>query len=340
METYTVYRLTFKTQLHLGRATGPAQEGSLGLQKTVTHIPADTLFSAICQMWTTFYDTQSLTDFLSPYTVGGKSLPFMLTSAFPFAHDVYFYPKPLTFQNSSKKSKRVQFISNNIFRDIISGNTPEFKDNQVINGEKVWISPEEKNKLTEIMDDTPVVWKTDTRPRVTIGSQNAGSEIWHVQTVQFNTNCGLWFAVDFNNDDKMKSTFETLLQVLGDTGIGGERNAGYGLFDINIENDYVLPNVENENRFVTLSRICPKSKEQLEQLQTGSVAYNLNKVSAPDKMSSKQISRKQVYMFAEGSVLNTSEKLIGQLVDLRLNNDSQPVYRYGYAWQIGIKGTE
>ena len=34
MGTYTVYRLKFKTQLHLGRATGAAQTGSLGLEKT------------------------------------------------------------------------------------------------------------------------------------------------------------------------------------------------------------------------------------------------------------------------------------------------------------------
>ena len=88
MGTYTVYRLKFKTQLHLGRATGAAQTGSLGLEKTETYISADTLFSAICQMWTTFYDTASLTDFLNPYTAENGSLPFTLTSAFPFAHDI------------------------------------------------------------------------------------------------------------------------------------------------------------------------------------------------------------------------------------------------------------
>ena len=83
MGTYTVYRLKFKTQLHLGRATGAAQTGSLGLEKTETYIPADTLFSALCQTWATFYDTASLTDFLNPYTAENGSLPFTLTSAFP-----------------------------------------------------------------------------------------------------------------------------------------------------------------------------------------------------------------------------------------------------------------
>ena len=38
MEAYTVYRLKFKTQLHLGRATGAAQTGSLGLREKLRPI--------------------------------------------------------------------------------------------------------------------------------------------------------------------------------------------------------------------------------------------------------------------------------------------------------------
>jgi len=87
-----VYHLTFKTALHLGRAAGPAQTGKLGLEKTETYIPADTLFSALCHTWATFYGTQSLTEFLDPYTTESDTLPFTLTSAFPFADDIHFYP--------------------------------------------------------------------------------------------------------------------------------------------------------------------------------------------------------------------------------------------------------
>ena len=150
MGTYTVYRLKFKTQLHLGRATGAAQTGSLGLEKTETYIPADTLFSALCQTWATFYDTASLTDFLNQYTAENESLPFTLTSAFPFAHDIYFFPKPLIFKSTSKKSKRVQFVSRSLFENIITGNPPTFNEKDeknVITGEKVWVNSEEKKQL-------------------------------------------------------------------------------------------------------------------------------------------------------------------------------------------------
>ena len=214
MATYTLYRLTFKTQLHLGRATGPAQEGSLGLEKTETYIPADTLFSAICQTWAAFYTPESLTTFLKGYAEGSTALPFMLTSAFPFAKDVYLFPKPLMLSTPSKKSKRVRFVSQSIFQDILSENAPEFNEDQLINGEEVWVSPEEKEQLETSRDKNFTIWATNTRPRVTLGSRNSGSEIWHVQTLQFNTDCGLWFAAQFDSDETQHK-IETLLRVLG-----------------------------------------------------------------------------------------------------------------------------
>lgn len=362
MGTYTAYRLKFKTQLHLGRATGAAQTGKLGLEKTETYIPADTLFSAICQTWATFYGTESLTtDFLNQYAVESRTLPFTLTSAFPYADNVYFFPRPLTLRESKdtpekvktearKKIKKLQFVSSNLFQHIISGYLPEFSEEKPItitingekvypmNGEKVWVGADEKERLKALMDENKKVnvWETDTRPRVTIGAQNAGSEIWHVETVQFNINCGLWFAAQFDADET-KHKIETLLRVLGDTGIGGERNAGYGIFDFT-EATLEIPEAEAGNQFVTLSPICPNSSEQLAQLLTGNIAYTLNPLTGWVSSTGTASRRKQVNMFAEGSVLNTSEPPIGRLVDLRPDNWEHPVYRYGYAWQVGIKG--
>ena len=336
MGIYTVYRLTFKTQLHLGRPSGPAQEGSLGLEKTETYIPADTLFSAICQMWATFYDTESLTTFLKGYTENSTVLPFMLTSTFPFAKDVYLFPKPLILSTPSKKSKRVRFVSQSLFQNIVSGDPPEFCENQLVNGEEVWMTPEERERLETSDDNDFTIWTTNTRPRVTLGSQNSGAEIWHVQTIQFNMNCGLWFAAQFDSDET-KQKIETLLRGLGDTGIGGERNAGYGMFDFT-ETTLEIPTPETGSQFITLSSICPKSPEQLAQLLAGDIAYTLNPLTGWVSSTGTASRRKQVNMFAEGSVLHASETHIGRLVDLRPDNWEHPVYRYGYAWQVGITG--
>ncbi len=370
MGTYTVYRLKFKTQLHLGRATGAAQTGSLGLEKTETYIPADTLFSALCQTWATFYDTASLTDFLNQYIAENGSPPFTLTSAFPYVHDVYFYPKPLTLRESKdtpekvkeeakKKVKKLQLVSSNLFQYIISGHLPKFSENKPIaitmngekvypmNGEKVWVSPDEKTLLKEAMDeklsaaekkskDEDInIWETTTRPRVSIDRQTEESSIWHVETVQFNECCGLWFAVNYDSDET-KQKIETILRVLGDNGIGGERNAGYGLFDFD-EVALEIPTSEDSTQFVTLSPICPKSSEQLEHLLKGDIAYNLNPLTGWVTSAGAASQRKQINMFAEGSVLNTYDELVGRLVDLTPKGYPHPVYRYGYAWQVRLK---
>ena len=334
MGTYTAYRLKFKTQLHLGRATGAAQTGSLGLEKTETFISADTLFSALCQTWATFYDTESLTDFLNQYTAKDVPLPFTLTSAFPFAQDICFFPKPLTFTPISKKGKRLQFVSYKLFQQIISGNPPDFDEDEetnLITGEKVWVSPDEKAELKH-----PDIWQTSTRPRVTIDRQTDESSIWHVQTVQFNTDCGLWFAANYGSDETQKK-IETLLRVVGDNGIGGERNAGYGLFGF-AKADVEIPTVEGTAQSVTLSPICPKSPDQLEHLIKDDVAYSVNPLTGWVGSQGTHKRRKNINMFTEGSVLNSSDEPVGSLVDLRPEGWEHPVYRYGYAWQVGIKG--
>lgn len=331
MQDYTVYRLRFKTQLHLGRTTGAAQTGSLGLEKTETYISADTLFSAICQTWSTFYDTECLTDFLNQYKAENDALPFTLTSAFPYADNINFFPRPLTWKDNTKESKRVQFVSQSIFQKILSGNAPPFHKEHLINTDKVWVSSEEKSQLK-----SNEIWKTDTRPRVSIDRQTDESSIWHVQTVQFNKSCGLWFAAKYDSDET-KQKVETLLRVLGDNGIGGERNVGYGQFKISpVEGD--LPTAEDSTHFVTLSPICPKCPEQLEHLLNGDFAYNLSPITGWVGTAGTHIQRKKIRMFTEGSVLNSSDGPVGRLVDLRPENWEHPVYRYGYAWQIGIKG--
>lgn len=339
METYTVYRLTLKKQLHLGRASGAAQEGSLGLEKTACYIPADVLFSAICEMWRQFYDAESLTTFLDRYIQEGAALPFLLTSAFPFARDVYFFPKPLTFTHPSKESKRVAFVSQTLFENIISGNLPEFDKNDLMNGGKVWVSRKEKEQLRTSNNDEIRIWETVTRPRVTIGSQSAGSEIWHIESVTFDPDCGLWFTARFDSEATQQK-IETLLRVLGDSGIGGERNAGYGMFDFKTKQvNFEMSTPEARGAFLTLSPICPKSENQLEALLSGNFAYDLHTSTGWVNRAGSAASRKAVNRFVEGSVLHASEGHIGCLVDLSPDDWVHPVYRYGYAWQVGIKGT-
>lgn len=323
MSKHVTYYLNFRSPLHLGRR-------GVGLEETEISIPADTLFSAICQTWRTFYGEERLTDFLDQYETGE---PFLLTSAFPFMDDSRFFPKPLIDLNVNadddrKELKKVRYLSEKRFRQIVDGEPIAFDVNDLINNGQLWTHDDDKGPRT--------VWKTDKRPRVTLDRQSSASEIWHLGGVKFHQGCGLWFDAKFDTKNTQMQ-IETILRVLGDTGIGGERSAGYGAFDLRSEPAEFQPESESD-RFVTLSPICPRDANELDRLiQSDDVGYALEERSGWISSSEGNgLRRQQVWMFAEGSVLAGSGAQVGRLVDLKPDACPHPVWRYAYAWPIKI----
>ena len=334
MSNRVTYHLNFRSPLHLGRR-------GVGLEKTEISIPADTLFSAICQTWRTFYGEEHLTDFLAQYETGE---PFLLTSAFPFVDDIRFFPKPLidlkvaVADDERKKIKKVRFLSERRFHQIVEGeliisdNADLVKDKDLINEGQLWVHDDERSRF----QDSSTVWKSDKRPRVTLDRQSSASEIWHVGGVKFHEGCGLWFGAKFDTEET-RTQVETLLRVLGDTGVGGERSAGYGLFDLHTEPAEPQPESELA-RFVTLSPICPRDTDQLSALIQGdAIGYTLEERSGwIGSTEGNGLRRQQVWVFAEGSVLNGNGAQVGRLVDLKPEACPHPVWRYAYAWPIKI----
>ena len=322
MSKHVTYHLNFRSLLHLGRR-------GVGLEETEISIPADTLFSAICQTWRTFYGEEDLTDFLAQYETGE---PFLLTSAFPFAGNIRFFPKPLidfkvNADDERKKLKKVRYLSEKRFRQIANDEEIAFDSNHLINDGQLWV---------QHGDQCPsAVWNIDKRPRVTLDRQSSSSEIWHLGGVKFHEGCGLWFGAKFDAEET-QTQIETILRVLGDTGIGGERSAGYGIFDLHSEPAGIESERETD-RFITLSPICPRDADELNRLIQGDVGYALEECSGwIGSAEGNGLRRQQVWMFAEGSVLAGNGARIGRLVDLKPEACPHPVWRYAYAWPIKI----
>ncbi len=337
MSKHVTYYLNFRSPLHLGRR-------GVGLEETGILIPADTLFSAICQTWRMFYGEEPLTDFLAQYEAGE---PFLLTSAFPFAGDSRFFPKPLINLNVNadddrKKLKKIRFLSERRFRQIVNSESVAsdradlIRDKDLINDGQLWIHGDDKC--------LPAVWETDKRPRVTLDRQSSASEIWHLKAVRFHKGCGLWFDAKFRTEET-QTQIETILRVLGDTGLGGERSAGYGTFEFDSKpatprSDQDSKQLESESeadRFVTLSPVCPRDADELNRLIQGDVGYTLEERSGwIGSAEGSHLRRQQVWMFGEGSVLGGKGTQVGRLVDLTPDACPHPVWRYAYAWPLKI----
>lgn len=340
-----IYRLNFSSPLHIG-------ERGVGLEVTRTYVPADTLFGAICSAWRELYGVGALHhDVLDWFTATESgSEPFFLSSAFPFAGNIRFFPRPLrqlsnvfVAEDHEKRFKRVRFVSEGIFSPMIQGKMLPFEPDNCLNGGAVWATEEEKHALLDWIDEATgdvLLWKTAVVPRVTLDRITSASEIWHFGEVRFASETGLWFAVEFNTDhgDEITRKFIACLRLLGDTGLGGERGAGRGLFEISQVKDEVLPEINGSSQFVTLSPLCPKPGE-VEVLTAGDASYELMPrrgwVTSPE---ASNLRRKMVWMFAEGSVLNSLGRgRAGRLVDATPETCPHNVWRYGYAFSVGVK---
>jgi CRISPR-associated protein Csm4 len=345
MPLFSSYRLHFRSPLHIG-------ERGVGLEETRTHVPADTLFSALCSMWRELYGVEALCeDVLDWFTEdAGGNEPFFLSSAFPFAGSVRFFPRPLARLNvkinegDDKAFKRVRFVSEAIFTALVSGEEQRFSEADCVNGHTLWVTGAETAHLADWRDDEAddiVLWRQDTVPRVTLDRITSASEIWHLGEVKFSVGAGLWFAVSLNADhgEALRHKFETCLRVLGDTGLGGERSAGRGLFTWDHAGEEALPGIAGANRFVTLAPLCPKDAAQLTALIGTEAAYDLlprrGWVTSPE---AGNLRRKMVWMFAEGSVLTGDPALrTGRLVNVKPDACPHDVWRYGYAFPVGVK---
>lgn len=220
--------LHFPQGLHVG-------DRGITLEEAGVHIPSDTLFSAFVDVWSRSGGDPAA--WIGPFRDGKP--PFLLTSAFPFAGQVRFYPVPVDLQlliapNRSEETvdkplKRIRFLSEELLRRVLSGQgLPEFlpeKEEQpgnrsdeqhavrLQNGalcllkEEVDRLPRTLRRSTQGGKRPPrllnrqAVWQTERTPRVTVDRVNSASNIFHAGRARFAPGCGLWFGIQWPNPD-------------------------------------------------------------------------------------------------------------------------------------------
>lgn len=310
---------------------------------------SDTIFGAILSAISELYPND-IDDIVSKFQ---DNPPFIVSSAFPYIFNetdkIRFFPKIIETNSKSKnndlnegivdssdvlatkkKFKTVEFIEEDLFFKLASGNIKEYDIINDLNNRKYSIL--NKNLLLE--NDARILekqnkgftqkYKKTITPQNTINRITLESEaIFYSEGFEF-INMGLFFLIDFK-EKEYENILTSSIRFLKDRGFGRDISTGKGHFDYEIDNNYRLPDI-NGDYFITLSRFIP-SNEDLNKINEFS-GYEID--SKRGKSPFGEI-RKQIRFFKEGSSFPYYKKFYGKIVESGKNS---PSIEYGYAFPM------
>lgn len=357
MPTLSVYRLAFRSGLHLGARGVSLEESSVAL-------PSDTLFAALIDGWRRLGGDPAA--WLAPFLGDPPDPPFALTSAFPFVGGVRFYPMPVDLRRlfaqaeAGKRVKRIAYLSEGLLRRALNGEkldawlppeegasrnggSPQREAGLFLQEGRLWLDGEgELAKLPEWMrvdrqSKRPrpraaypllEVWKEGRTPRVTVDRISSASTIFHIGQVRFAEACGLWFGVHWRRPEQRIEGASTtyaesvtaILDFLQGEGLGGDRSVGYGAFTLAGPEEATLPDPQPGRLAWLLSRWRPRTQAEIATLQAERAAYRLVDVAGWLRSPDGPAQRRRrIHLLAEGSWI-AGDAVLGGLVDVR------PVY--------------
>lgn len=327
MSKFLIFKLKPRSFFHFG-------ERGIGIEETDEVFHSDSLFSAFCCAWREIKGDEELKRILDEFQ---NKPPFLLSSAFPFAEEILFFPKPLLYLPSLEdrndfKLNDIRFVSQRILEAILNVEDLSIYANtaNLLQDGTLWLSGEERRKLT-----VERIWKKDLVPRVTVDRVKSLSTYFEAGSLRFNQRCGLFFLIKLFSQDSL-ALVEEALNYLTDAGIGGERCIGYGQFYYE-KGEIELKLPSSAEAFITLSLYHPTKEEVEAGILYPPASYHILKrsgwICSPEMGTQR---RKNVRMLVEGSFFKGSpNKLYGDLVDLTPQGGGwHKVYRYGYAFPL------
>lgn len=343
MAKWKLVRLKFgRTPVHFG-------EVGIGMEESRDRARSDTLFSGWINAYARLFGKDAVERLLDDAFLA-KSPQIAMSSTFLYHQDrdkyTYYLPKPLAFPQSQNSD------NNPLTDDLVL--LKEYKKRKQLPLEiwKKWYRDRnfEKSDLTaEKLKSDIQLTKTDTLPKVALDRNTSASNFYHTGFSWFRYEsdtdyAGLYFLIRF---EKENNTSENLLKaalyLLGEEGIGGERSSGAGRFEVeywgNLPQEWQeLVKESQDNKYYCLVSLWGQEHDKkLPSDWSEGARYELIErggwVGSP--FSGRQVKRKKVTMFAEGSVFKYSPQ--GQLVNVTPDNfNRHQIYRNGIALSLPI----
>ncbi|MBC6415583.1 MAG: type III-A CRISPR-associated RAMP protein Csm4 [Bdellovibrionales bacterium] len=351
-EDIKLYKLNFDSGFHIDSF------GNQMYSKSQKFIHSDTLSSALISFWAT-QKPESFEEFI-------KDPPFLLSSAFPFFDNIFFFPvikgKSLLSKDSKdnkafKKVKKIEFIAYDLWEKLLKN--PSLYLESINNQDDTFslpLSSKEykvyssflvpKNTFPE-KKDFEKVYKEEKNTRTSVNRlSNKVEEAEEGNLFQFSTTrysskkkAGLYFLVKFSSS-KVKSDFEFLLSLLGDTGIGADKSSGKGQFSFEEVDCPIKQFYSDEPSFAyNCSLFSPSIKELEDKSWIQKSKYEL--IRRRGWIHNYSFRKKSIFMFKEGSCFPISKEnsLKGEMKDVSpdLKQLDHKIYRDGRAFFIYFK---
>lgn len=327
---YYLYPLRFLTPVHFGDTS----EGGT-LESITCTLGSDIVFSACCHellhdklqlegFVNAVANKQILFSSLLPYHISDGEYQFYVPSPIMHIHaqdiPITSFDETKRVATAQKKIKSIEYIR--------ASNLLEYK---------TYINKDIADKGVPVFGETQSVAQVNMRGEKSLP--------YYVGGYQFLKNTGLYLIMGFH-DESMQEFFESIIESLGVSGIGGKRSSGYGKFELAddpielslegiYEDDRALYSLlTGSYQHVMCISSCVPTFDEIQLLKKGS--YTLQKrggfVVSPGVKT--QVKRNSYYVIKEGSVC--SSVLDGQMLTITGDTLPHPVYRNGTGLWIGV----
>ena len=316
-KTFKIIRLENLSPLHIGTGTENYYVSS-------AYLHSDTIVSALTSVGiqTGKLQEKDIKNFINS---------FKISSAFPYIANTYYFPipngkkvlsSPDYWDKHRKELKKLIFVNGDSFRNYVEGKPIKIKDIEKckpFDGSKQYVSQ-----------------------RVSVNEEENQAIPFFFEWNFYDDNCGLYFIFDCE-DNVLNNKVKPLFDILGEFGLGSDRNIGGGKFTVCVK-DIQLPEVTDFDQTMLLSSYIPTDTE-LKQLDLGNSNYTLIQrggyVAGSETETFRHLRKNTIYMFASGSVFNTTADINGTIVDLKPDFPKMhSVYRSGRALTFKIKSQQ
>ena len=228
-----------------------------------------------------------------------------------------------------KQLKKVQYLELSLWKRIIRGEKISVKASQIVRDYIV----DEKTTL-------PTLYDTQVNERVFVPRNTIDADPFFFEWTFSHQEAGLFVLTDATG--VLLEEICELMKMLGEQGIGTDKNVGGGKFVPQISGSLNVETSTDANARLLLSLYIPK-KEEFSNISLEESLFNLCKrggfIAGSEHPQFRHLRKRSVFMFGVGSILKTNQDLIGKIVNLRPDWNDQslhPVFRSGRALSLPI----